>query len=747
MVRRMGNKKFSILVFGLIFLLVFSGLLFFDYNSRDGENIISDSGEIVQNNLFDRVKNVIGANYFEDVINKLTGFVVDESEVSGDEAVEENTVEEPTEIVEEEVENPVETEVGEAEVVSDEVLLSEISEANETVAEENIILIDEILADEIPTNETIINETLINETIEINETVLNETIINETIVNETVLNETIEINETLVNETILNKGDLNVTTLQYKAVIGRPVKWIKVVRIENKSQAGNLELELPKKAENITIKTGDEVRDALDSIEKYKDVVEKTGKRELVGGAITGYASFDIEESRGLLARFFNWLRSWTVSGNVILLSDDDSGEPENETEEYIIETDENKIVDLENVVKKMKDKEIAVEYWTPGPVAVEANLTEHRKTITVSGDDKYNYTDILAYSLVSGFAKMGNAEAIKLYHWDENSGQEGKDEINFSAYDLDSDGYVDYIEWVVPHLSEQVYEIVIEITKADHLDENRNFISDIYDYVEAKDGNWSEAINNAEYVRVTFEQELDNTRDITIYARGSGSIEVYEKDGDGVIAEFTEIVDEGWYKVYLTNLVGQQDVFDLKVLGGVEFDYIVDPDWFNSSRMYIREHNSIVSKNGFTKEYKAENKSLKMYSEDTSIEMELLSSYNTIVGAGENVKVAEIKLKDWQGKDNLFDELGFYDRENWNKENKNFVLKYAEEITVQTEMEFPSDFPEEAKDNTLFEKVVGDWDNAVEFTKLSELPHKDIRIGIFYKNYFRRKDRMAADY
>lgn len=101
-----------------------------------------------------------------------------------------------------------------------------------------------------------------------------------------------------------------------------------------------------------------------------------------------------------------------------------------------------------------------------------------------------------------------------------ENYSDKIKIQVPYTAYDLDYDGYVDYIEWLVPHLSNQTYELIIEITKAEHLDENRSFISDIYNEVKALDGNWSEVINDSEYVRVTFEQELDNTRDITIYAR-----------------------------------------------------------------------------------------------------------------------------------------------------------------------------------------------------------------------------------
>jgi len=42
--------------------------------------------------------------------------------------------------------------------------------------------------------------------------------------------------------------------------------------------------------------------------------------------------------------------------------------------------------------------------------------------------------------------------------------------EMPYDVYDLDFDGRIDYVEWVVPHLSSQEFEIVIEITNAEHL-------------------------------------------------------------------------------------------------------------------------------------------------------------------------------------------------------------------------------------------------------------------------------------
>ena len=121
-----------------------------------------------------------------------------------------------------------------------------------------------------------------------------------------------------------------------------------------------------------------------------------------------------------------------------------------------------------------------------------------------------------------------------------------------------------------------------IKINKAEHLDENRTFISDIYDEVYQLDDIWSEPVSNGHYVRVTFRILLDNTRDITIYPRvveGEPRIEVYEVDGSEIIADFTDLIDNEYNKVYLTNLQGEQDVFDLRVVGGsVEFDHIIDP-------------------------------------------------------------------------------------------------------------------------------------------------------------------------
>jgi hypothetical protein len=126
-------------------------------------------------------------------------------------------------------------------------------------------------------------------------------------------------------------------------------------------------------------------------------------------------------------------------------------------------------------------------------------------------------------------------------------------------------------------------YSEIINITKAAHLDENKTFISDIYEQVNTLDGIWSETISDGHYVRITFQQNLTSGNDITLYPKtisGSPKIDVYELNQSSLIAEFSNITDNAYNKVYLTNLSDRtQNTFDLHVLSGsLQFDYIVDP-------------------------------------------------------------------------------------------------------------------------------------------------------------------------
>ena len=230
----------------------------------------------------------------------------------------------------------------------------------------------------------------------------------------------------------------------------------------------------------------------------------------------------------------------------------------------------------------------ISVEYETPAPTIAEAD-TETGKVVTVSApESEVPVTNVLAYTNIPEIYKVGQENKIKI-KWTNN----GDQNVEFHAYDLDGNGKLDYVEWTVPHLSTQTFEIIF-ISKAFWLNENQEILEDIYEQVQAIDNSWV-SIPDGNYIRATFEKALTNKNDNTIYARPtvagtSAKIEVYpvyeDVVSDRLVATFDTIDHEGMYKVLLTDLSEPTDVFYLKVthstdsgqVGGVDFDYIVDP-------------------------------------------------------------------------------------------------------------------------------------------------------------------------
>ena len=57
----------------------------------------------------------------------------------------------------------------------------------------------------------------------------------------------------------------------------------------------------------------------------------------------------------------------------------------------------------------------------------------------------------------------------MELIYWRENESF-----VNFSVGDLDNNGKIDYVEWIVPHLSNQTFDIIL-ITKANKKKHGKN--------------------------------------------------------------------------------------------------------------------------------------------------------------------------------------------------------------------------------------------------------------------------------
>ena len=89
---------------------------------------------------------------------------------------------------------------------------------------------------------------------------------------------------------------------------------------------------------------------------------------------------------------------------------------------------------------------------------------------------------------------------------------------------------------------------------------------------------------------------------------------------------------------------------------------------------------------------------------------------------------VGEIRAIDWEdSKTKLFDETSFFNiRDNYKETSRTFKFKWANEITDCIPIKNINGTTEVCNTHT-------DW---IEFNSLDELPHKDIRIGLFTQTY-----------
>jgi hypothetical protein len=416
---------------------------------------------------------------------------------------------------------------------------------------------------------------------------------------------------------IITEANATITTTQHQAILGQPVKWKKTVSLDDPK---NFTIILPYESKNIVVKKitksySEEIKEETLLKEDSSPSQEESSSseaEEVIENRTNVTTPVEIEQNES----YSEELKEETLLKEDSSPSQEESSSSEAEEVSFSItggvigvERESSILRFLRNIARltgrvieepsqeiEINDTatEYEIEYETPAPYSIE-EPTATGKILTIIGPETVHYENVLVFTTITETSQ----ERIKIYRTTDGI----RESVQITSYiDENNNGLIDKIEWVVPDLSNQTYELIIEITKAEHLDSNKDFISDIYEEVKALDDVWSETIPSSDYIRVTFEQELDSSRDITIYPRivsGTPRIEVYEVGGTELIAEFTSINSNQYNKVFLTNLIGTQDTFDLRILdGSVEIDHIIDPtqlffedwetgdfnDWSNSN-------------------------------------------------------------------------------------------------------------------------------------------------------------------
>ncbi len=211
----------------------------------------------------------------------------------------------------------------------------------------------------------------------------------------------------------LPDGKIDQKTLglvQGKAEIDKPVKWEKIISVENQEENEvnkKVEFELPKGSSNIEIKK--EVK-LLANI-KWKKKIDHEINQSLDG---------------------------------------------------------ENKIkVEFSEDFKPSEEKEYIVNFETPAPRKIEISVKEEngkwKKELKVVSDASIHYKDVLSYTDI----KESEENQIHLY-WlvDGKKTDVGNDpRFDVKFIDSNSNGLIDRLEWIVFELSEQNFLVEIDIT------------------------------------------------------------------------------------------------------------------------------------------------------------------------------------------------------------------------------------------------------------------------------------------
>jgi len=170
----------------------------------------------------------------------------------------------------------------------------------------------------------------------------------------------------------------------------------------------------------------------------------------------------------------------------------------------------------------------------------------------------------------------------------------------------------------------------------------------------------------------------------------------------------------------------------------GKEGDYEKDTSIRLNNKSYIdslRQNDSIKTKeiNGkeIIKEYKILDKKVKISnSKETLLELKLTSEYNQFVGIGNDTKVAEFYVLNYNA-DNLFDLISSYDvNDKYNLVSKNYWFKYGIDYFEEECHNLKDYEPGLEEDKIICENVTKThW---TQFDKLKELPFKSIKVGLF---------------
>ncbi|NCN86661.1 hypothetical protein GW932_02415 [archaeon] len=119
------------------------------------------------------------------------------------------------------------------------------------------------------------------------------------------------------------------------------------------------------------------------------------------------------------------------------------------------VEKSDKKSFSLISLEPEVKDY-VEVLYETPSPKIEEKKIAKDKKEVFVSSD--YHYFNITANTTIDFNLSVNESSKLNVYWKEENKF------LNFNSIDSNNDGFIDSIEWLIPHLSDQTFEIYVDV-------------------------------------------------------------------------------------------------------------------------------------------------------------------------------------------------------------------------------------------------------------------------------------------
>jgi hypothetical protein len=268
------------------------------------------------------------------------------------------------------------------------------------------------------------------------------------------------------NETITQFEITNSTSdlIHSEIEIGKPVQWTQTVMVNDTDDLQNILVELPEDAENIQI----------EKIENGSAIEIPTNLTTIIEPELeTAQNEYDIPKQKEMkldrIAEKHNATHVVPLD-HVEMKELKEIKQKDKSTIALLINEKGNKINNATKKITSQNQTEIEykVQYETPAPYVMETDhstLDKFQKNVTVAHNSTLHYTDVRSYSDIPESLTSHNVE-FKLNWMINNTKVDVTNDPRFNVTFVDTDGnnIVDRMEWIVPQLSEQEFEIEADI-------------------------------------------------------------------------------------------------------------------------------------------------------------------------------------------------------------------------------------------------------------------------------------------